>query len=214
MDGYRISADLCKGPDAEHIVRLLEYCGGADAIAVDVPFGWPKPFAEALAGYRIGVPLDLPRQRYRLRTTDVWLKSKLPSLNPKSVSTDRLGSTAIVGTNLLHALNRNGFRLPLRKSGGCPAAIEVYPAASLLAWNLQALEREEIVRRLQEQFTLEISETTRSTLLDNDHCFDAFVAALTAREYAGGNTFYPPEYIPDETIEIEGWIHVPSRSLQ
>ena len=77
-----------------------------------------------------------------------------------------------------------------------------------MAWRLQVLDRDEIARRLQEQFALVLSDTTRSTLLDNDHCFDAFVAVLTAQEYVNCNTF-DPEGMDENTLDVEGWIRVP-----
>lgn len=210
LDEGRICASLCRGPSDQHTERLLKRCSDAYVVAVDVPFGWPKPFIEALAGYHIGVPFDLPRKQYQLRTTDLWVKDNFPPLQPKSVSTDKLGSTAIAGTNLLHALSKNGFRLSPQEVSVYAAVIEVYPAASLRAWDLRDYTKDETLRRLQEEFGLAIDETTKQELLGNVHCFDALIATLTAREYASGSTFDPPEDI----LRTEGWIRIPSRTVQ
>ncbi len=201
---------------AEHPDWLVGHCAEAAVVAVDVPFGWPRPFMEALSCYRIGDALDLPREQYRLRATDFWIKENIPPLQPLSVSTDKLGSTSIVGTKLLRALDNEGFRLSPRSAVPSAAVVEVYPAASLRAWGLahKNIETPTMLETLRKAFKLAIEDADREILLRSRHCLDALVSALTAREYADGNTFYPPKYIPDETIEIEGWIHVPSRSLQ
>jgi hypothetical protein len=69
------------------------------------------------------------------------------------------------------------------------------------------------LKKLQKAFGLEIREADERQLMESRHCFDALIAALTAREYADGNTFEPPEAVPDETLRVEGWIRVPNHLL-
>lgn len=98
---------------AKHPEWLVEYCAGAGAVAADVPFGWPKPFIRALAGYEIGIALNRDRRRYLRRSTDAFITQALPELlqreanppNPLTVAADKLGVNAIVGTVLLNALS-------------------------------------------------------------------------------------------------------------
>jgi predicted nuclease with RNAse H fold len=45
-----------------HPSRLLEHCSGADAVGIDVPFGWPVRFIEALCSYEIGKAFDRERR--------------------------------------------------------------------------------------------------------------------------------------------------------
>jgi predicted nuclease with RNAse H fold len=206
----------------KHPDWLLEHCLGADAVGVDVPFGWPAPFVEALRDHEIGAAFRRDRRPYRLRTTDVWLADTLPRRlardigrpTPFSVSTDKLGATAMVGTVLLQALS-DDFRLSPRRSGVPQAVLEVYPAASLWAWGLRHrnIEVPATLGVLREAFGLEIRKADLKRLLESRHCFDALVAALTAREYGDGNTFDPPEDVPDGTLRLEGWIRVPKRLL-
>lgn len=121
----------------EHSEWLVEHCSGANAVGVDVPFGWPRPFVDALRDYKIGVALNHDRRPYRLRSTDAWIAETLPQVltrsvrppTPFSVSTDKLGATAMLGTILLGALSGE-FRLSPRQSGVSGAVLEVYPAAS------------------------------------------------------------------------------------
>ena len=103
-----------------------------------------------------------------------------------------------------------------------PAVIEVYPAASLWAWGLPhtsykrngesaRAKRTEILDGLSEIIGIPDGEH-KQAFIGSEHCLDALVAALTASEYACGNTFDPQE-VPDDLLRIEGWIRVPSRAL-
>ena len=120
----------------------------------------------------------------------------------------------MVGTILLEALSGE-FRLTPRQSAVSGAVLEVYPAASLWCWGLRHrdIDVSTALGRLQEAFGLEIRQTDSERLLESRHCFDALIAALTAREYADGNTFDPPDHVPDRTLRVEGWIRVPNRLL-
>ena len=174
-----------------------------------------------LRGYEIGVAFDHDRRHYRLRTTDLWINNTLqrhlgrnaapPS--PFSVSTDKLGATAMVGTILLHGLFEE-FEVSPRHSGYDRAVLEVYPSASLWAWGLphRGVDVGATLETLEDTFDLDIREDARGQLLASRHCFDALVAALTAREYANDNTYDPPEGVPWEVLRVEGWIRVPTRS--
>jgi hypothetical protein len=169
------------------------------------------------------VALDHDRRPYRLRRTDAWIAETLPQClsrsvrppTPFSVSTDKLGATAMVGTILLRAL-AGEFRLSPRQSSVPRAVLEVYPAASLWCWGLphRDVDVPATLGDLREAFGVEIREADKRQLLESRHCFDALIAALTAREYAEGNTFDPPDHVPDSTLKVEGWIRVPNRLLE
>jgi predicted nuclease with RNAse H fold len=217
--------------NAEHPGWLLEHCSGAHVVAVDVPFGWPKPFAHALSTYGIGVALDRDRKPYLYRTTDIWVTDELPRLlardvgppRPLSVSADKLGVTAMVGTLLQKDL-RNGFNLWPSTANELPAVVEVYPALSLWAWALPhrnykgdsgdaRRKRRVLLGQLYYAFGLEVhDEQAAADLIDVEHCFDALVAALTGREYASGNTF-DPQHLDADLLSFERWIRVPKSSL-
>lgn len=212
--------------DTKHPAKIREYCTGANVVALDVPFGWPKPFATALAEYNVGHALDANRERYRLRTTDIWLVQELPQQftfstkppNPFSVSADKLGGTAMMGTMLLQALS-DEFELSPRNGQVRPAVIETYPAASLWAWGLPYKDyktgnnaktvRATILAGLEDLYGFHL-ENYREILLGSDHCLDALIAAFTARAYADHRTFDPPADIPDEVLDFEGWIRIPN----
>jgi len=204
---------------------MLQYCSNdVDFVAIDVPFGWPKPFVEALIGYEISMAFVDPGQRYQLRETDLWVRDALPrhlsrsgGPNPLSVSTDRIGATAMVGTVLLHALADRGFSLLPSTGNRSRAAVEVYPAASLWVWHLPHKgykkkegehKRREILCGLKRLFDLRIRRCHERRLVAHDHCLDALIAALTAQQYANCNTF-DPEGMEECTLKVEGWIRVP-----
>lgn len=216
---------------SEHPDWLLGYCREAQAVAVDVPFGWPAPFVEALKDYEIGVALDRDRRPYLYRTTDAWITETLPRHlardvrppAPFSVSADKLGATAMVGTVLLAGLSP-AFHLSPRIGGTRPAVVEVYPTLSLWAWALPhrghrgndegaRRNRQALLQVFVEAFGITIPERAEGSLIRSEHGFDALVAALTAREYVAGNTCDPPDDIPEGKLRTEGWIRVPNRAL-
>lgn len=119
----------------------------------------------------------------------------------------------MVGTILLQDLSEK-FEVSPRHSGSDRAVLEVYPSASLWAWGLphRGVDVDATLHTLEDAFNLDVSEDERRELLGSRHCFDALVAALTAREYTSDNTCDPPEDVPDEVLRVEGWIRVPSRA--
>lgn len=167
LDNGGVRVGLCEGPASTHIETMLGYCEDARVVAIDVPFGWPKPFVEAMKWYEVGTPLDHLREEYRLRKTDLWIRKNVPPLNPLSVSTDKLGSTTIVGTNLLYALGSRGFELSPRTSRTYPAVIEVYPAASLTIWGLHSGERGTMLEEPRERFGLQLTDQTTELVTRN-----------------------------------------------
>ena len=211
----------------------IEHCSGAQVVAADVPFGWPKPFADALQNYEICVALDRDREKHKYRSTDRWVRDELSCLlardvappTPLSVSADKLGVTAMVGTLLLGSLRNGGFNLSPSIRDESPADIEVYPALSLWAWALShknykgnkdraRRKRLALMGRLCDNFDLTVrDERDEANLVGVDHCFDALVAALTGQEYVSGNTFDPPECLNHDTLQLEGWIHCPNPLL-
>jgi Protein of unknown function (DUF429) len=119
---------------ATHPEWLVEYCSEAAVVAIDVPFGWPVSFIRDLRGYKIGAALDRHRRRYTYRATDAWIADTLPELlqrsirppRPLSVSADRIGATAMVGTLLLNCLSSTSFSICPWRDRDDPSVLEVY----------------------------------------------------------------------------------------
>jgi predicted nuclease with RNAse H fold len=181
-----------------------------DRIGVDVPFGWPDAFV-ALMKSESSVESwqEKGSRKLRLRETDIhWADSKL-NLTPISVTMDRIAAPAM------------RWRLLTRKDGVPRNANEVYPAAALKLWQLpsqgykqpgQRNVRNEIVDKLGGELRLAKSDHIELMRKQAD-ALDAFVAALVARAVALGCTQSPPIEMA-EAAAREGWIHVPSCSLQ
>jgi len=188
----------------EELDRLIAQ---ADAIGIDAPFGWPAPFAENVAHWQYKYWNNELRDQMRFRETDKAVRQRIGKW-PLSVSTDLISLPAMRAMALL---NRHGI---VDKSGGEGGFYEVYPAASLIVWNLlekgykRDLDaRKRMLNRIHNAFPhLQLSDICAKT----DDNLDALVAALSAREAAQGNSVLPKEnQIP--LAKKEGWIHLPTR---
>ena len=199
-------------------------------VAIDAPFGWPQAFVESILAYQHGSFWPDPpgssanQQALRLRATDLTVR-EVTKLKPLSVSTDRIGVVAMRCARLL-AATQTELDVPVDRSGE-GRFLEVYPAATLLQWDLSTqlsddpgsykgpeararARREWIIESLRRATAgwLEIGEKTRVVCVDSDHCLDALIASLTARA-AERDALLP---IGDlEAAQIEGWIRLPRK---
>lgn len=200
---------------------LVDLCRGERAVGIDCPFGWPRPFVAALKDHDARRPwlesAPSTQKDYRrllaYRTTDREVEARLGRL-PLSVSTDRIGKTAMRCAYLLAAIGG------VDRSGLTGHVAEVYPAATLHAWGLPdtglkkakgAELRRTVLDRLVELVTprLTFRAGAHDEAVRSDDSFDALVAALTARAVSLGKTHHPTSREQREVAEIEGWIHVP-----
>lgn len=218
-DGVARVTHLGRGAD-DHALAVL--ARGADRVGIDCPVGWPDPFVAAVAAHAAGEPwpgrdaLDPGdfRRSLRLRATDEAVAAAT-GLTPLSVSTDRIGVTAMRCALLLDQLARQGVDVARDGSG---RIAEVYPAAALRRWDLAhrryksgvgaAAERAAIVAGLLGRAPW-LRPGRRRAELEADHdLLDALVSAVVARAVALGRTAGPPEALA-ERVAREGWIHLP-----
>jgi Protein of unknown function (DUF429) len=182
---------------------------------LDVPFGWPMAFADAVfhhskdgdwpSGYRHA---DIRAFRFRRTDIHVWRQT---GLWPLSVSTDRIGIPTMRAAALLSA-----GRVPLDGSG---RAVEVYPAAALRQWDLP-YKRYKATNHRDERVGLlaQVVAATRDWLSiptqfhalceHSDDAFDALIAALVARAAALKEVIAIPD-AERGAASREGWIHIP-----
>ncbi len=176
-------------------------------VGIDCPLGWPRPFVDFVGAHAANRPLpttELGTQSLRLRATDIAVMQRRLGRPPLSVSTNMLGVTALRAARLLAELRERG--MPVDRAGR-GTVCEVYPAASRSAWGLTRVrDLTELLSRLP----LAVVPPAERAQLDNEHIFDALVAALTARAVDVGATDPPPPGQADLAAE-EGWIHVPSQ---
>lgn len=199
------------------ISRWIKEGEGPALLAIDAPLGWPLPLSRALAGHRAGEAILVsPNEMFR-RATDRFIQENVGK-TPLDVGADRIARTAHAALRILGELRHDlNFSIPLAWDAGSlapVAAIEVYPAATLLGHGLQARgykkaghlsEREEILRGLGALVTLPADISAMRTSAD---ALDAVVCLLAARDFLLGQAAPPPER---QLAEVEGWIWVKLR---
>ena len=200
---------LCCGADD---TTLLEMFGRSNKIGIDAPFGWPTAFSEAVYEHqRRNVWPAVPTASLRYRTTDHIVQERIKRW-PLSVSSDRIGVTAMRAARLL---SENG-RIDRSGRG---RFVEVYPAAALHIWGFpstgykkktDAEKRREITRQLMSatKAWLDWPGDVQQACEKSDDTLDAVVAALVTRAAAIGQI----EPIPQKhraDAKREGWIALP-----
>jgi predicted nuclease with RNAse H fold len=193
---------------------LVTLAREVDVIGIDAPFGWPRGFTEALAAHGAGQgwPPGANRALLRHRETDRAVHAAT-GIWPLSVSTDKLGATAM---RCAHLQSRwanevwDGVAAPRDGSG---PLVEVYPAATLkmLGLPFQSYkgtggvdQRRVILAGLSTW--VDVANVYEASLASDD-VLDAVVAAMTARAAAEGSTAHPTE-AERATALVEGWIHI------
>ncbi len=209
----RLGARLFAGCDDEQLVALA---AGRQKIAIDAPFGWPRAFVNALDAHRRfeawPAPDDGPPETFRaalsFRATD---RLVMHTRRPLSVSTDKLGVTAMRCAHLLHRWTAAGATV---NRAGVGRFVEVYPAGALVRWGLEGSgykgkDKSPLLAAVSEALpSLDLSAADRELCASVDDAFDALIAALLARAAVLGLTDLPPEETRQQAEE-EGWIHLP-----
>jgi predicted nuclease with RNAse H fold len=177
--------------------KLNELAGRADMVGIDIPFGWPDAFVEAIYAHHNHQPWHVASQeelRYRRTDRFVWRETRRP---PLSVSSDKLAIPAFRVASLLSLWNA--------ERTGAGKYVEVYPRASRGRWNLETKSVSEVADRAP---WLRLKPEHVTSCDDDDDCYDALLAALVTRAQALGEC----EPIPEEDLDAarrEGWIALP-----
>ena len=208
---------LC-GPDrpaASFVTGWLRDSDIPGLVAIDAPLGWPEPLARALSEHRAGDWIRTsPNEMFR-RETDRFIQRTLGK-TPLDVGADRIARTAHAALRLLGDIRTElGIAIPLawsRPPVGV-AAIEVYPAATLLAHGFKAsgykrpsqvAERREIITALAGTLSMKTEVSLLETSAD---ALDAVVCLLAAKDFLEGRAVGPTD---QPLAELEGWIWAPS----
>ncbi|MFE1986741.1 DUF429 domain-containing protein [Streptomyces mirabilis] len=196
----------------EYLLDLLSGLASGERAGIDCPFGWPTAFVEAIAAHTGHQPWpgNTGRAehyaRLRLRTTDRVADAVVRPLRgrgPLSVSMDKLGATAARWAYLadqLASVNR-----PVDRTGS-GQVVEVYPAGARAVWGLGDPRSTQAL--LQAAPWLRF-EPGAQQAYENEHAFDALIAALVARAAALGLTSPPRNEQEEQAAAVEGWIHLP-----
>jgi len=193
----------------------------ATKIGIDCALGWPDEFVAFVSGHA-----DAPRapdadggaswrRRLAYRETDRVVHA-VTGRWPLSVSTDRLGVTALRCAGLVSRLRADGHDVD---RAGAGTIAEVYPGATLRVWGFDtrgyrvdpAVRRALLEAMLAAAPWLDLGENAASMVRSGD-AFDAVVAALATRASARGAVIAPE---PDQLAAArrEGWIALPTGAL-
>lgn len=201
---------------------LLELFEGPSKIGIDAPFGWPRPFVQAIQRYSTVMewPAAEARQLKYRRTEEVVIEKV--GIYPLAVAADRIAVTAMRAARLFAATAASGEAID-RSGGG--RFVEVYPAAALSVWGFlsrgyKGPAKRDVLARIVREFAdttkpwLTLTEEDQGRCRDSDDLFDALVAALVARAAAIACCERIPRKDRDLAAE-EGWIALPQpESLQ
>lgn len=214
---------LALGVEDKEIVDLFGTSGMA---GVDCPVGWPDALVPFLAGhlkFDAGPVLEhdgiAGRRLLAYRDTDRFVTGQT-GLIPLSVSADRLAHPAMRCAVIQAKIAALHGPQPRDGSG---RLAEVYPAASLKIWGLngrgykgggipEAERLGNLLESLRAQAPWLDLAGNEDKLARSDDLFDAVVASLTARAVARRRTLLPGD-AHAAAARSEGWIHLPSCSL-
>lgn len=206
--------------------EIVDLFGVTDMTGIDCPVGWPEALIPFLTGHQnfdAGPVLAhdgiAGRRLLAYRDTDRFVTAHT-GLIPLSVSADRLAHPAM-RCAVIQAKIAGLHGAQARDGSGQLA--EVYPAASLKLWGLNArgykgrgsTEAERLsvlLANLREQAPWLDLAGHQERLAGSDDLFDAVIASLTARAAAVGRTLRPDK-AHAEAARSEGWIHLPEGGL-
>lgn len=187
--------------------------GATEALlAIDAPLGWPASLARALSGHKSGDALTVtPNDMFR-RETDRFIQRQIGK-TPLDVGADRIARTAHAALVILANLRKvMSASIPLAWNPDSLtgiSAIEVYPAATLVAHGFRSSEykkpqqndeRAEMLSQLGRVLALpaDTSQMTR-----NADVLDAVVCLLAAKDFLDGRAMKP---VDTDLAGQEGWI--------
>jgi predicted RNase H-like nuclease len=188
--------------------------GSSDCLlAFDSPLGWPAPLGPSLETHYAGGPIPISSNELFRRETDRTVRERLRKQS-LDVGADRIARTAVSTLGLIQDLRDElSIEIPLAWSPDHAvgaAAIEVYPAATLIGHSLRSsgykdtnrqAERDEIVKALSKTMALR-SEHMRLAEANAD-LLDALVCVLAGDDFLSGDCVEPENR---SRAAKEGWI--------
>jgi len=181
-------------------------------LAIDAPLGWPKALGQVLAQHSAGDPLEpMPNELFR-RVTDDYVHALIRK-RPLDVGADKIARAAwraLDVLNLLRHMVGNDIPVlvePWGRSG--VAAIEVYPAATLIVHKIKASgykDREGLDARRAIAKELEPTVAGITPYAEEaDDVFDACLCLLAGLDFLENDALPPVDL---GSARKEGWIWV------
>jgi predicted nuclease with RNAse H fold len=173
-------------------------------LALDAPLGWPQELGATLEGHRAGAWIEPEADDLFSRATDRDVKRRLGK-RPLEVGADRIARTARRALELLNNL-RQEAQLPISlawEPGSLDGvqAIEVYPAATLLARQVQKQKKWKRFSDLGE----DVSALDHVEVPTQSDVRDAVVCAVAGADFLMDRVIRPRNM---ELAKKEGWIWV------
>lgn len=201
---------------------LVDIAGRVNKIGIDCALGWPKEFIQFLNSQQAlhEKQQDFDggmqwRRQLAYRETDRHVRA-ITGRWPLSVSTDRLGLTAMRCSGLLSKMSTSGITIDRTGEG---LVAEVYPGAALRLWGFDTTgyriseqKREELLQHICDEAPwLDLGDHT-TVMVKSCDAFDAVIAALVTRAVATGR-YLKPSPQQREFAHTEGWISLPQGPL-
>lgn len=176
-------------------------------VAIDAPLGWPALMGSALSTHSAGDVIDVRRDDLFHRVTDDFIRSKT-NKPPLEVGASFIARAAHAALDVLGVLRENtGLPIPLAWTPDFRgvAVIEVYPFATLSAWDcaLSNYKRDRSVRRNIAERLLPRMQFEVSHALESPDAFDACLCLVAAQDFLEGKSWPPENH--DKALK-EGWI--------
>jgi len=200
---------------------IVEAAGVVDKLGIDCALGWPIEFVEFLNNHANLESTSFPdggmdwRRRASFRESDRHVR-EVTGKWPLSVSTDRLGLTAMRCAGLQGRIQQSGIEVDRSGSG---RIVEIYPGASLRLWGFDTAgyranedARAELLTSIEQSVPWLNLESYRDPMISSTDAFDAVIASLATRAAAISLYLKPPVEHLDKA-KIEGWIALPSGSI-
>jgi hypothetical protein len=178
--------------------------------ALDAPLGWPEALSQELRDHVAGAGLEVPAHVMFRRETDNEIYRRLRK-RPFDVGSNLIARTAHAALALLREIGRElNQRIPLAWRADWEekyAAIEVYPAATRLAFGATRGTRP--LEGLDELFEFGVAPLPASP-----HAQDAILCVLAGADFLRGDAVGPSEAQMDRARR-EGWIwaRAPTNSM-
>lgn len=206
--------DLQLGVKDESIVEASKL---VEKLGIDCALGWPIEFLEFLNNHADLSSEVIPdggmdwRRKVSFRESDRNVRA-ITGRWPLSVSTDRLGLTAMRCAGLQARIKQSGTKVD---RAGYGKIVEIYPGATLRLWGFDTAgyrtsreAREELLVSIEYKAPWLNLETYRELMLDSTDAFDAVIASLATRAAALG-LYTKPSHQQLEIAQVEGWIALP-----
>ena len=204
------------GATDEHVVK---HSNNAEKLGIDCALGWPLEFVDFVNRHSQGAndfagDIDW-RRRMAYRETDRAVR-ELTGRWPLSVSSDRLGLTAMRCAGLLSKLSLESVDVDRSGRG---KVVEVYPAASMRLWGFDSSGyrtsselRAELLQQIKHAAAWFEPGEFAETMIGSCDAFDAVIACFSARSAQLGFSTEPPKE-RHRQAKAEGWIALPTGSL-